>query len=45
MEKELQKKSLDRLFRNEYQKLVGFVRKNLDDRYYDASPEIGRAHV
>jgi RNA polymerase sigma factor (sigma-70 family) len=39
MEKELQKKSLDRFFRNEYQKLVNFVRKNLDDRYSDASPE------
>ncbi|MEI6434089.1 MAG: RNA polymerase sigma factor [Bacteroidota bacterium] len=39
MEKELQKKSLDRFFRNEYQKLVGFVRKNLDERYYEASPE------
>jgi RNA polymerase sigma factor (sigma-70 family) len=39
MEKELQKKSLDRFFRNEYQKLVNFVRKNLDDRYYEASPE------
>ena len=39
MEKELQKKSLDRLFRNEYQKLVNFIRKNLNDRYYEASPE------
>ena len=39
MEKELQKKSLDRFFRNEYQKLVNFVRKNLDDRYDEASPE------
>ncbi len=39
MEKELQKKSLDRFFRNEYQKLVNFVRKNLDERYYEASPE------
>jgi RNA polymerase sigma factor (sigma-70 family) len=39
MEKELQKKSLDRFFRNEYQKLVNFVRKNLDERFYDASPE------
>jgi RNA polymerase sigma factor (sigma-70 family) len=39
MEKELQKKSLDRFFRKEYQKLVNFVRKNLDDRYYEASPE------
>ena len=39
MEKELQKKSLDRFFRNEYQKLVSFIRKNLDDRYFEASPE------
>ena len=39
MEKEIQKKSLDQFFRNEYQKLVGFVRKNLDDRYFEASPE------
>ncbi len=39
MEKELQKKSLDRFFRKEYQKLVNFVRKNLDERYYEASPE------
>jgi RNA polymerase sigma factor (sigma-70 family) len=39
MEKELQKKSLDRFFRIEYQKLVNFVRKNLDDRYFEASPE------
>ena len=39
MEKEQQKKSLDRFFRNEYQKLVNFIRKNLDDRYFEASPE------
>jgi RNA polymerase sigma factor (sigma-70 family) len=39
MEKEFQKKSLDVFFRNEYHKLVNFVRKNLDDRYYEASPE------
>ena len=39
MEKELQKKSLDGFFRNEYQKLVNFARKNLDDRYSEASPE------
>jgi RNA polymerase sigma-70 factor (ECF subfamily) len=39
MEKELQKKSLDRFFRDEYQKLVNFVRKNLDERYDEASPE------
>jgi RNA polymerase sigma-70 factor (ECF subfamily) len=39
MEKELQKKSLDKFFRNEYQKLVNFVRNNLEDRYFEASPE------
>ena len=39
MEKEIQKKSLDRFFRKEYQKLVNFVRKNLDERYSEASPE------
>ena len=39
MEKELQNKSLDRFFRNEYQKLVNFVRKNLDERYFESSPE------
>ena len=39
MEKELQKKSLDRIFRKEYRKLVNFVKKNLDDRFFEASPE------
>jgi RNA polymerase sigma-70 factor (ECF subfamily) len=39
MEKEIQKKSLDRFFRKEYQKLVNFVRKNLEDRFFEASPE------
>lgn len=39
MEKELQKKSLDRFFRNEYQKLINFIRKNIDDRFFEASPE------
>jgi RNA polymerase sigma-70 factor (ECF subfamily) len=39
MEKELQKKSLDKFFRNEYQKLVNFVRNNLEDRYFESSPE------
>jgi RNA polymerase sigma factor (sigma-70 family) len=39
MEKELQKKSLDRFFRMEYQKLVNFVRKNLEDRFFETSPE------
>jgi RNA polymerase sigma-70 factor (ECF subfamily) len=39
MEKELQKKSLDSFFRNEYQKLVNYIRKNIDERYFEASPE------
>ncbi len=39
MEKEFQKRSLDRFFRVEYQKLVNYVRKNLDDRFFEASPE------
>jgi len=39
MEKELQKKSLDKFFRQEYQKLVSFVRKNIEDRFFEASPE------
>jgi RNA polymerase sigma-70 factor (ECF subfamily) len=39
MEKELQRKSLDKFFRKEYQKLVNFVSKNLDDRFFDASAE------
>ena len=39
MEKELQRRSLDRFFRDEYLKLVSFVRKNLDDHYFEASPE------
>jgi RNA polymerase sigma factor (sigma-70 family) len=39
MEMELQKKSLDTFFRTEYRKLVNFVRKNLEDRFFEASPE------
>ena len=39
MEKELQNRSLDKFFRNEYRKLVNFVSKNLDDRFFEASPE------
>jgi RNA polymerase sigma-70 factor (ECF subfamily) len=39
MEKDLQKKTLDRFFRKEYQKLVNYVRKNLEDRFFEASPE------
>ena len=39
MEKELQKKSLDHFFRKEYQKLVNYARKNLEERFFEASPE------
>ena len=39
MEKEIQKKSLETFFRLEYRKLVNFVSKNLDDRFFEASPE------
>jgi RNA polymerase sigma factor (sigma-70 family) len=39
MENELQRKSLDRFFRNEYQKLINFVRKNLEYRFFEAAPE------
>ena len=39
MEKEIQKKNVDRFFRNEYQKLLNFVRKNFDERFFGASPE------
>jgi RNA polymerase sigma factor (sigma-70 family) len=39
MEKEIQKKSLDGFFRNDYQKLLGFVRKNLENRFLEAEPE------
>src|SRR5271157_1553033 len=39
MEKELQKETLDRFFRKEYEKLVNFIRKNLEDRFFEVSPE------
>ncbi len=39
MEKEIQKKSLDGFFRNDYQKLLGYVRKNLENRFLEAEPE------
>ena len=39
MEKELQKKSLDQFFRNEYKKLLGFARRNAEHRFPEASPE------
>jgi RNA polymerase sigma factor (sigma-70 family) len=39
MEKEVQRKSVDHFFRVEYRKLVNFVRKNLESRFIEASPE------
>jgi RNA polymerase sigma factor (sigma-70 family) len=39
MEKEIQKRTLDTFFRKEYQRLVNFVRKNLEDRFFESSPE------
>ena len=39
MEKELQKKSFDRFFRFEYQKLLNYVRNNIEARFFEASPE------
>jgi len=34
-----QKSRIDSFFRQEYSKLVSFVQKNLDDRFFGASPE------
>jgi RNA polymerase sigma factor (sigma-70 family) len=39
MEKELQNKSLDRFFRQEYHKLVNYIRRNMEERFMDSSPE------
>jgi RNA polymerase sigma-70 factor (ECF subfamily) len=39
MDQNLQKTKVDNFFRSEYQKLLNFVRKNLDDRFFGASPE------
>jgi RNA polymerase sigma factor (sigma-70 family) len=39
MEKEIQKRSLDSFFRKEYRKLVNYVRSNLDERFFEVSPE------
>ena len=36
---EKQKLSIDAFFRAEYNKLVNYVRKNMEDRYIDDSPE------
>ena len=38
MDKELQKENVERFFRSEYGKLLNFVRKNLDERFFGASP-------
>jgi RNA polymerase sigma-70 factor (ECF subfamily) len=39
MEKEIQRQSLDRFFRKEYNKLLNFARKNAEDRFPESSPE------
>jgi len=39
MKMEKQKKLLDIFFKTEYQKLLNYVKKNIEDRYFDASPE------
>jgi RNA polymerase sigma factor (sigma-70 family) len=36
---EKQKKSIDAFFRAEYNKLINYVRRNMDERFYEASPE------
>jgi RNA polymerase sigma factor (sigma-70 family) len=39
MEKVNSKVTLDTFFRKEYKKIVNYVRKNMEVRYYEASPE------
>ena len=39
MDQNSQNTKVDNFFRTEYQKLLNFVRKNLDDRFFGASPE------
>ncbi|MEI8006119.1 MAG: sigma-70 family RNA polymerase sigma factor [Bacteroidota bacterium] len=39
MDQNPQKTRVDNFFRSEYQKLVNFVRKNFDDRFFGATPE------
>jgi RNA polymerase sigma-70 factor (ECF subfamily) len=39
MEKVNPKVTLDAFFKKEYKKLVNYVRKNMETRYYEASPE------
>lgn len=39
MDQNSQNARVDNFFRSEYQKLLNFVRKNLDERFFGASPE------
>jgi len=39
MDQNSQKTRVDNFFRSEYQKMVNFVRKNLDERFFGATPE------
>lgn len=39
MENESLRQSFDIMIRKEYKKLVNYVRKNMENRYFDASPE------
>ncbi len=39
MEQNSQKTRVDSFFRSEYQKMLNFVRKNLDERFFGATPE------
>jgi RNA polymerase sigma-70 factor (ECF subfamily) len=39
MDQNSQQSRVDNFFRSEYQKMVNFVRKNLDERFFGASPE------
>jgi len=39
MDQKTQTGRIDNFFRSEYHKLVNFVRKNLDERFFGASPE------
>ncbi len=39
MEQEAKRKKFDSFFRKEYDKLVNYVRKNMNERFFSASPE------
>jgi len=39
MDQNTRNTGIDKFFRSEYNKLVNFVRKNLDERFFGASPE------